>query len=79
MQLSNSEEPKLREPKPNPDGTAAKAQFELKSHIAALTRDRNDRKSSAPASQQGGVRSESSVTRRSAALKEAPNRWERRI
>ena len=58
---------------------AAKAQPKPEFHIAALTPSGNDRKFSRPASQQGGVRSESSRNPLTWPPQKRPRRWERRI
>ena len=61
MQLSNSTEPKLHGPKQSSEATRRQSQVEARIPCyCALTQSENDRKFSAPASQQGGVHPESS-------------------
>src|SRR5277367_4144756 len=61
MQLSNSKEPKPHGQKPNSGATRRQSPVRARiPYSCACAQSENDRKFSAPASQQGGVRSESS-------------------
>src|SRR5277367_746245 len=61
MQLSNSKEPKPHGQKPNSGATRRQSPVRARiPYSCACAQSENDRKFSAPASQQGGVRPESS-------------------